>query len=136
VELFAGAAALCGGEMDGRQSVSRKSFTLLQLLEQRAGAKKPYLEFLRVPTLSAGVFVLEPGARDTQQPHVQDEVYYVAGGRARLMLEEGGTIKTIEATPGTIIFVPAGARHAFYNITDGLQVLAFFAPAEPLETMS
>ena len=40
-----------------------------------------YREFLRVPDLSAGLYVLEAGATDPQSPHTEDELYYVVAGR-------------------------------------------------------
>jgi oxalate decarboxylase/phosphoglucose isomerase-like protein (cupin superfamily) len=115
--------------MDARQAVVRSRFALAELLQQRTVTKKPYLEFLRVPALSVGIYVLEAGATDTQSPHAQDEVYYVVSGKARMMLAEAGMTNTVEVMQGTIIFVSAGARHSFYNITERLEVLVFFAPA-------
>jgi mannose-6-phosphate isomerase-like protein (cupin superfamily) len=115
--------------MDGRQPV-RSRFAIAELLQQRTGTNKPYLEFLRVPAFSVGIYVLDEGARDTQSPHAQDEVYYVVSGQARMMVEEAGTTKRVDVSPGTIIFVSAGARHSFYNIMERLEMLVFFAPAE------
>ncbi|MGD0306967.1 MAG: hypothetical protein ABSC71_19255 [Candidatus Acidiferrales bacterium] len=51
--------------------------------EQRArGAAlgKFYTEFLRAPSMSAGVYALKVGATDAQTPHKEDEIYYVVGG--------------------------------------------------------
>ena len=45
-----------------------------------AAAGKLYHEFLRVPDLSAGLYVLEAGASDPQSPHTEDELYYVISG--------------------------------------------------------
>ncbi|HMK21163.1 MAG TPA: cupin domain-containing protein, partial [Terriglobales bacterium] len=50
----------------------------------RAKSGKLYQEFLRVPALSAGVYVLAAGATDPQKPHKEDEVYYVVRGRAKM----------------------------------------------------
>jgi len=49
--------------------------------QQRAAAGKLYREFLRVPTMSAGLYVLAAGATDPQKPHHEDEMYYVLRGR-------------------------------------------------------
>lgn len=49
----------------------------------RSKAGKLYREFLRVPAMSAGLYVLAPGATDPQNPHHEDEMYYVIRGRAR-----------------------------------------------------
>ena len=43
----------------------------------RTAAGRLYEEFLRVPDLSAGLYVLEAGAADPQSPHTEDELYYV-----------------------------------------------------------
>src|SRR5438477_8688186 len=59
-------------------------FTTGALEAQRAAAEKPYLEFLRVPAMSAGLYVLAAGASDKQKPHTEDEIYYVLRGKARM----------------------------------------------------
>jgi len=91
---------------------------------QRAG--KPYLEFLRVPAMSAGLYVLAAGATDGQRPHREDEMYYVVRGRARFRAGE----EDREVSAGSILFVAAEVEHRFYEITEELVVLVFFAPAE------
>jgi mannose-6-phosphate isomerase-like protein (cupin superfamily) len=87
---------------------------------------KRYLEFLRVPAMSAGVYVLPAGGTDPQSPHKEDELYYVVRGRARM--RAGSEDQAVGA--GSMIFVAAEVEHRFYNITDELVVLVFFAPAE------
>ena len=47
----------------------------------RAASGRAYHEFKRVPDLSAGIYTLEAGAIDPQQPHTEDELYYVVTGR-------------------------------------------------------
>ena len=93
---------------------------------ERAQAGKLYQEFLRVPTLSAGVYVLPAGGADPQKPHKEDEVYYVVRGLARMRvgLEE----QPVKA--GSVIFVAAEVEHRFFDIREELEVLVFFAPAE------
>ncbi len=104
-----------------------KNFYQLRELEQdRAGAGKRYFEFLRVPAMSAGVYVLPAGVADPQLPHHEDELYYVVSGRARM--KSGGEDQPVG--PGTVIFVAAKIEHRFYDITEDLTVLVFFAPAE------
>lgn len=93
---------------------------------QRALSRKAYREFLRVPTMSAGLYVLPAGGVDPQQPHHEDEMYYVVRGRARFRAgDEHG-----EVTAGSVLFVAAEVEHRFYNVTEELAVLVFFAPAE------
>jgi mannose-6-phosphate isomerase-like protein (cupin superfamily) len=92
----------------------------------RAKAGKLYQEFLRVPALSAGVYGLAAGATDPQKPHKQDEVYYVVRGRAKMRV--GSEQQLVRA--GSVIFVPAGLEHVFFDISEELEVLVLFAPAE------
>jgi quercetin dioxygenase-like cupin family protein len=104
-----------------------KTFShLSHLLEDRRLSEKRYLEFLRVPAMSAGVYVLEAGATDPQKPHNEDEMYYVVSGRARM---QAGT-EDQEVNDGSVVFVPANVKHRFYDIAEKLVVLVFFAPAE------
>ena len=101
-------------------------FQITDLLTQRSTTGKLYLEFLRVPSLSAGVYMLPAGAPDPQRPHNEDEVYYVIRGRARMKVGE----EHQEIAAGSVIFVAARVEHRFYNIEEELAVLVLFAPAE------
>ena len=54
---------------------------LAEINQQRTQTGKLYREFLRVPSMSAGLYVLPAGATDPQRPHREDEMYYVVRGR-------------------------------------------------------
>jgi mannose-6-phosphate isomerase-like protein (cupin superfamily) len=99
---------------------------IADLENRRKQEGKRYLEFLRVPAMSAGVYVLPAGGVDTQSPHKEDEMYYVVSGRARLRSGSEGEA----VAPGSIIFVAAGVEHCFYDIEEEMTILVFFAPAE------
>ena len=101
-------------------------FHINELNEERTEKGKLYLEFLRVPAMSAGVYVLPKGGRDPQKPHSEDEMYFVVRGRARMQIG----IEHAEVRAGSVIFVEAEAEHKFYDIQEELEVLVFFAPAE------
>ena len=103
-----------------------KNFELARLLKEHKQAGRLYLEFLRVPSLSLGLYVLAAGATDPQKPHTEDEVYFISRGRG--MIDVGGRDTSVEA--GSVLFVPAHAAHRFHSITEELQILVFFAPAE------
>jgi mannose-6-phosphate isomerase-like protein (cupin superfamily) len=94
--------------------------------KHRRDSGKPYREFLRVPGMSAGIYVLPAGGIDSQAPHQEDEMYYVVRGRARMR----AGMEDEAVGEGSIIFVGAGVEHRFYEITEELMVLVFFAPAE------
>jgi mannose-6-phosphate isomerase-like protein (cupin superfamily) len=103
-----------------------QAFELTKLIDQQNETGRDYLEFLRVPALSAGLYMLAAGAVDMQQPHTEDEVYYIISGRGfiRVGVEE----HPVEA--GTLVYVKANVEHRFHTITEDLRVLVFFAPAE------
>lgn len=107
--------------------MSEALFTTLQALEvAQRDADRRYLEFLRVPDLSAGLYVLEAGASDPQQPHAEDEIYVVLRGRCgfRVGAEER------DVGPGSVLFVPGRQEHRFLDIRERLEALVFFGPAE------
>lgn len=101
---------------------------------QRTQSGKSYLEFLRVPSptggMSAGLYVLAAGAVDQQRPHHEDEMYYVIRGRARFRAGVEGDDQDREVSAGCVLFVAAEVEHRFYDISEDLAVLVFFAPAE------
>ncbi len=102
------------------------AFDLSKLIEEQSRSGRAYLEFLRQPSLSLGVYHLPAGAIDPQGPHTEDEVYYVAKGRAAIRV--GGEDRSVE--PGSIVFVAAHVEHRFHSVKEDLIVLVFFAPAE------
>jgi mannose-6-phosphate isomerase-like protein (cupin superfamily) len=102
------------------------AFELAHLIDQQHRSKQDYLEFLRVPALSAGLYMLAAGAIDTQQPHTEDEVYYIISGRG--LIRVGSEDRLVEA--GTLVYVKANTEHRFHTITEDLRILVIFAPAE------
>jgi mannose-6-phosphate isomerase-like protein (cupin superfamily) len=99
---------------------------LRSLERERVHKGDAYLEFLRVASMSAGIYVLPAGSVDAQSPHGQDELYYVVRGKARM--RAGAEERALES--GAVIFVAAHVEHRFYDIQEELTVLVFFAPAE------
>ncbi len=103
-----------------------EAFELAELLTTQQSSGRLYHEFLHVPSLSMGLYVLPTGGTDPQQPHSEDEVYYIARGRGQIFV--GGENRLV--TAGSIVFVAAGVEHRFHSIEDELHILVFFAPAE------
>jgi mannose-6-phosphate isomerase-like protein (cupin superfamily) len=99
---------------------------LAEINQQRAQSGKPYREFLRVPAMSAGLYVLPAGGADPQRPHHEDEMYYVVRGRAHFLAGE----EDREISAGSVLFVAAEVAHHFHDILEELVLLVFFAPAE------
>ena len=65
-----------------------RHYTLADIGQRRAQAGELYQEFLHVPAMSAGLYELAVGAEDPQEPHTEDELYYVVAGRAALRLAQ------------------------------------------------
>ena len=103
-----------------------RAFELAHLLAERERTGEAYLEFLRVPSLNAGVYALAAGADDAgERVHpTEDEVYYVLGGRAVLRT----SAEERPVRPGDVVFMPAGVEHWFDRIEEDLTLLVFFAP--------
>jgi len=104
-----------------------RAFDLASELEalERSGA--PYKEFLRVPSLSCGVYRLPAGSEDLQAPHDEDEVYFVVSGRGRLRVD--GTEQQVGR--GSILYVRASAEHSFFEVEEDMTLLVFFGSGGP-----
>jgi mannose-6-phosphate isomerase-like protein (cupin superfamily) len=88
-----------------------------QELQEKGG----YAVVHESPGLEVGVYVLVAPEPDRQQPHEDDELYVVLEGRGTLEVEG----RSFDVTPGSAIFVPAGAEHRFTGYED-LSVLVVF----------
>jgi mannose-6-phosphate isomerase-like protein (cupin superfamily) len=83
-----------------------------------------YIDFLASDKLSVGLAIWPQGKPDRQRPHVEDEVYYVISGRAKLQV--AGEDRPVK--PGSLVFVATGVEHRFHDIEEDLRVLVFWAP--------
>jgi mannose-6-phosphate isomerase-like protein (cupin superfamily) len=103
-----------------------QAYELADLISQRADSNKLYFEFLKVPDLSMGLYVLPAGGVDPQLPHTEDEVYYVASGKAQIKVAD----EDCAVQAGSIVYVAKNVEHRFHSIEEELTVIVFFAPAE------
>lgn len=92
------------------------------LIDKVEGTEPRFYEFLRVPAISCAIYRLPAGAKDMQAPHLEDEVYVVIAGRARLRIGD----KEHQISKGTILYVRATSQHSFFDIEEDLTVLVFF----------
>jgi mannose-6-phosphate isomerase-like protein (cupin superfamily) len=106
--------------------VNTRFTTIREMDLERRQRGKAYAEFLRVPSMSLGCYVLAAGAEDRQRPHHEDEIYYVVRGRARFQAGD----EDREVSAGSVLFVAAEVEHHFHDIQEELAALVFFAPAE------
>jgi quercetin dioxygenase-like cupin family protein len=103
-----------------------QTFNLSTLVAENERNNQRWGEFLRVPSLSMGLYRLQAGQADEQKPHTEDEVYVVLSGKASF--RAGGQEQAVVS--GSLIFVEKNVEHRFVDITEDLTVLVFFAPAE------
>jgi mannose-6-phosphate isomerase-like protein (cupin superfamily) len=102
------------------------AFRLTDLVAELAADRHDFAEFFRAPTgdLSLTVARWPAGSMDDQQPHTEDEVYYVAAGRGVLTIGE----EALPVEPGSVAYVAAGVEHRFGPISEDLEVLVFWSP--------
>ena len=103
-----------------------QAFEITDLVSRQDQSGQDYLEFLKVPNLSVGLYTLPAGGVDKQTPHTEDEIYYVLGGSATILVGD----ENREVSTGSLIYVPANVEHNFHSIINELRLLVVFAPAE------
>ena len=103
-----------------------QAFEIADLLAIRKESAILYHEFLKVASLSAGIYSLPAGSTDPQHPHAEDEVYYVIDGKALIRVEA----EDRPVSSGSIVYVAAGVEHRFHAIEEDMTILVFFAPSE------
>src|SRR5438552_457790 len=103
-----------------------QTFNVARILVDIEASPRPWHEFLRGAALSVGLYRLRAGQDDPQQPHAEDEVYYVLAGEAGF--RAGEHQQRVQA--GTLLFVERTAEHRFFDVTEDLTLLVFFAPPE------
>ena len=104
-------------------------FSTEELARRVDGNDPRFIEFLRTAALSCAVYRLPAGAKDMQSPHLEDEVYFVLAGRAKLKV--GGELH--EVKPGSLLYVRATTEHSFFEIEEALTLIAIFGPSRPLQ---
>lgn len=102
------------------------NYPLEELLQAHKDGGELYHEFLRVPAMSAGLYILPADGTDPQQPHSEDEMYYVISGKGKFFYDG----EDIEVGAGSTIYVPKQVEHRFHSIEEDLVIIVFFAPEE------
>ena len=98
-------------------------FDIAELMKHvDSGDSASYFEFIRRSSMSCAVYRLPVGCKDMQSPHLEDEVYVVLEGSARLRIGEDTQL----VGRGSILYVRANTSHSFFDIEEDLTVLVFF----------
>ena len=99
-----------------------------ELKKKVVGTEPRIVEFLRGESLSCAIYRLPAGSKDMQAPHLEDEIYVVLDGRARLRIDE----QERDVGAGMVLFVGATTEHSFFDIEEDLTLLAIFGPSDTL----
>jgi len=82
--------------------------------------------FINKQSLAAGVLVLQPGDKDTQEPHESDEVYFIIKGDGFLKIKN----RDYPLSPNKAYFVGEKVAHYFHGNSKELVVLYFFGGSD------
>jgi len=97
-------------------------FDLATYLRKIKKSSSYFYTFINRDSLAVGVLVLQPGEEDTQEPHDNDEVYYVISGDGFLKIKD----KNYKVLKDKLFFVAKGVEHYFHGNKKELKVLYFF----------
>jgi len=78
--------------------------------------------FINNENMAAGVLVLQPGEKDTQEPHESDEVYFILKGDGFLKINDTDH----PVSENKMYFVGKKVQHYFHDNSTELIVLYFF----------
>lgn len=101
-------------------------FNTKEFIEQIKKSDNYFHTFINKDTLAAGILVLKPGEKDTQEPHDSDEIYYVISGDGFLKING----KDFPVSEGKAFFVQKDVDHYFFGNKNELIVLYFFGGSD------
>jgi mannose-6-phosphate isomerase-like protein (cupin superfamily) len=83
----------------------------------------PFVTMMAGGSMSVEVFA--PKGADLQQPHTQDELYFIHSGRGQIVING----QRLDAAAGDAFFVAAGVAHHFENFSnDFVTWVVFYGP--------
>jgi mannose-6-phosphate isomerase-like protein (cupin superfamily) len=89
----------------------------------RYPAGAPFVTMMAGGTMSVEVFA--PKTADLQEPHSQDELYFIHSGTGELIING----QRFDAAAGDAFFVAAGVAHRFENFSDDFVTwVVFYGP--------
>lgn len=98
------------------------NFNVDKYIEKIRNGNNYFHTFINRETLAAGVLVLQPGEEDTQEPHQNDEVYFILQGDGFLRIKE----KDFPVSKNKIYFVRKNIEHYFHGNSKELVAMYFF----------
>ncbi len=109
------------------QAQDTPSMQLFNLNDYEAPASDQvyWKEIYNGETIRAGYYHLKAGAKDDQNPHDFDEVYWIKKGKAKIRIGSND----FDIAAGDAVFVQAKQTHYFHQITETLDILVLFSKA-------
>jgi ketosteroid isomerase-like protein len=103
-------------------------FTWSELAARGAegGAAPRWSEFVRSPSLFAGVDRIAAG-RVTTESHLGDSLTYVVAGRGKASFTDDEAPRLVDLAPGTVLFTRAETPVQFCEVSEPLELLALFS---------
>jgi mannose-6-phosphate isomerase-like protein (cupin superfamily) len=98
-------------------------FDVNKYIEKIKKSDNCFHTFINNENLSAGVLVLKPGEEDIQEPHDNDEVYFIIKGNGFLKIKN----KDYGISENKMYFVEKNVPHFFHGNSKKLIVLYFFS---------
>ena len=84
---------------------------------------EPFVTMMAGGTMSVEVYA--PKGEDLQQPHTQDELYFIHSGTGQIVING----QRFDAAAGDAFFVAAGVEHRFENFSnDFVTWVVFYGP--------
>jgi len=101
-------------------------FDVDEYIEKIKNGNEYFHTFINRTTLAVGVLVLQPGEKDTQEPHESDEVYLILKGDGFLKIKD----KDYPISKNKMYFVAKNIEHYFHGNSKELVVLYFFGGSD------
>jgi mannose-6-phosphate isomerase-like protein (cupin superfamily) len=95
-----------------KASISQALKRLPAAPTQKYPQGEPFVTMMAGGTMSVEVF--SPKGEDLQQPHAQDELYFIHSGKGQIVING----QRFDAAAGDAFFVAAGVAHRFENFSD------------------
>ena len=100
----------------------KSEFDLTSYLGKIKKSSSYFYTFINKPSFAAGLLLLQPGEKDTQEPHDIDEIYYIITGDGFLKIKN----KDYKVSNDKIFYVEKNTEHYFHGNKKELRVLYFF----------
>ena len=101
-------------------------FNLKDTLDKIKKSDSYFHTFINRDSLAAGILMLKPGEEDTQEPHENDEIYFIISGNGFLKIKNND----YEISKDKLFFIGKDVPHYFHSNTKELKVLYFFGGSD------